>query len=621
MRRAVQILTLVIAVVLVALLRNPAGQDPPTWAVTLLHIDPLIGLTTLVAAHTITWLLLLSLITVGLTIILGRVFCGWVCPLGTVNAIASRLTAHWRKKQPEHWSRWQLAKYVLLGALLVMAAFGAQWLVLLDPLVIFYRTTATTLLPATQYAVEGTTTAIYQEDPTIFGWELTTVTEPVYRWYRNHVIVKPGQAFYSTPLILGFFIALVMLNAVRARFWCRYLCPLGGLLGIFAWRPMLVRETNTDLCNQCEACGLRCHGASSDQPGSDWKPQECFGCLNCTDSCAQDGLAFKFRAPWTRRPQTKNVDLKKRHLLGAAGVGVAGLVMLRVTPQARGNTLNPKLIRPPGAPAEPDFLSKCIGCGACMKVCPTGGLQPALTEAGLEGLWTPVLVPKIGYCEYECNACGQVCPTGAIEPLKLAAKKDVRLGMATFDTSRCIPYALNEPCLVCEEHCPVPDKAIKLRRAGPRRRAGGLGRPGGGSGGGGRGLGRGLGSGGGFERQNEPAPTPAEATPTPPDNPYATPQDAEQNPDATPQAATENPYATAQDATADGGTYPGDTAPPDPYAAGGGEVLLPYVDYDLCIGCGICEHVCPFKAEPAIRVTSDNESRHPDRVPFLVTPS
>ncbi len=49
-----------------------------------------------------------------------------------------------------------------------------------------------------------------------------------------------------------------------------------------------------------------------------------------------------------------------------------------------------------------------------MKVCPNNALQPTLEQAGIEGLWTPTLVPRIGYCEPSCVLCSEVCPTGAI---------------------------------------------------------------------------------------------------------------------------------------------------------------------------------------------------------------
>jgi len=105
---------------------------------------------------------------------------------------------------------------------------------------------------------------------------------------------------------------------------------------------------------------------------------------------------------------------------------------------------------------------RCIDCGECLKVCPTAGLQPSLLSAGWEGLWTPVLVPRLGYCDYSCNACGDVCPTGAIPLLLLEKKRETVIGLAYIDQNRCIPWADARDCVVCEEMCPVPDKAIIL---------------------------------------------------------------------------------------------------------------------------------------------------------------
>ena len=97
-----------------------------------------------------------------------------------------------------------------------------------------------------------------------------------------------------------------------------------------------------------------------------------------------------------------------------------------------------------------------------MKVCPTSALQPALTEAGLEGVWSPVLVPRLGYCDYGCKACGDICPTDAVPTLTLEEKRLQVLGLARIDQDRCLPWAYDTPCIVCEEMCPVPEKAIRL---------------------------------------------------------------------------------------------------------------------------------------------------------------
>jgi NAD-dependent dihydropyrimidine dehydrogenase PreA subunit len=90
-------------------------------------------------------------------------------------------------------------------------------------------------------------------------------------------------------------------------------------------------------------------------------------------------------------------------------------------------------------------------------------LQPALSESGLEGLWTPVLLPRLGYCDYACNACGQACPVQAIPPLSLDEKREQVIGRAYIDQNRCIAWSDHRDCIVCEEMCPLPDKAVHLQ--------------------------------------------------------------------------------------------------------------------------------------------------------------
>jgi MauM/NapG family ferredoxin protein len=155
-----------------------------------------------------------------------------------------------------------------------------------------------------------------------------------------------------------------------------------------------------------------------------------------------------------------NVDLSRRRVIVTTLLSLAAVPFFRLTPSRKRASL--KLIRPPGSLAEDKFLAKCVKCGQCMRACPTGGLQPVLTEAGPEGIYTPMLVPKIGYCEYYCSLCTQVCPTGAIQKLTIEEKNKVKMGTAWVNKSRCIPYVLGRPCIVCEEHCPVSPKAIKL---------------------------------------------------------------------------------------------------------------------------------------------------------------
>jgi MauM/NapG family ferredoxin protein len=401
-------------------------------------------------------------------LVLGRVFCGWFCPLGTIHALAGRFFALcWpRKKRPEHWSRWHLAKYYLLVAMVLMAAFGVHWGAVLDPIVLLYRTTTTALLPGVQWAIEDGSYA--------FG-----LSDPARQFLREHVTEVERQAFLGSGTILAVFVGLLLLNRVRHRFWCRYLCPLGALLGVLSLRPLLRRRIEQESCNQCEICGLACHGSAAAAPGDQWRAPECLGCLNCTPACPREGVQFTLVWPWQAEAApaaasaaataTKGVNRSRRGFLrglygaiGAAVGGVAGTFLLRANPQSRGSAGHADLVRPPGSLPEREFLERCTGCGLCMRVCPTGCLHPARTEAGLEGLWTPRLVARLGRCDYKCTLCGQVCPTGAIARLTLEEKQETRLGIAVVDRSKCIPFAYGRDCGTCVEACPLSPKAISL---------------------------------------------------------------------------------------------------------------------------------------------------------------
>ena len=460
-RRTVQ--TMVLAGFLYLLTANrPADGAAPTAPVDLFFdLDPLAMVSTWLSTHTLAGVSLLGLLVLGVTLVFGRVFCGWFCPFGTLHNAVASLRAQFRSVvvRTEEFSRWQRTKYFIFIALLVMTALGAQWIGVLDPFSLLYRSVSLTVLPALDIAVSSAANGVYLSDPHLGPLHLRDLTEPVYRWWQDRVTATELRVFSGTGVIFLVFTAALLLNLVRNRFWCRYLCPLGGMLGLFAFRPLLRLTSDPAVCNSCLKCTLSCPAAAQPEKPGEWLSTECFGCWNCVSSCSNQGLDFQWFPP-TRKTSTGDVDIGRRRAMASAVGGLAALSMMRITPAANAKTFNPDLIRPPGARAEPDFLQRCIKCGLCMQTCPSGGLQPTWAEAGLEGLWSPLLVPAIGWCEFECHACGQVCPTEAIMPLPLPEKKQVKIGLAVFDTTRCLPFAYGRECIVCEEHCPVPTKAI-----------------------------------------------------------------------------------------------------------------------------------------------------------------
>jgi ferredoxin len=273
------------------------------------------------------------------------------------------------------------------------------------------------------------------------------------------------------------FIAILALNLRITRLWCRALCPLGALLGLASRWSILGLEKHPAECEDCNRCLLHCEGGDDPIPGAPWRKAECVLCMNCVADCPENGIQFRFFPPAPGGSTIEGADLKRRKVLTGLAAGAATLPLLRAN---TGLSAEPheRLIRPPAALPENQFLARCIRCGECMKVCPNNALHPALAEAGWEGIWTPVLVPRVGYCEPSCTLCGQVCPTGAIWEFtsqekawigvpsgSRANQPPIRLGTAFYDRGRCLPWAMATECMVCEEWCPTSPKAVYLRSA------------------------------------------------------------------------------------------------------------------------------------------------------------
>jgi NADPH-dependent glutamate synthase beta subunit-like oxidoreductase/polyferredoxin/ferredoxin-like protein FixX len=196
-------------------------------------------------------------------------------------------------------------------------------------------------------------------------------------------------------------------------------------------------------CSECTSCARAvCPMGCIDGKDFTSDPGECIQCLDCLAPCPVGAINFgeKKGLSWGY-----DYDFSRRELLAslAAGVAWTGLMKIGLAKQK-----SPHLLRPPGA-RDSEFLTKCVRCGQCIKVCPNSALHLSLFEGGWEGFWTPILVPRVGYCDYSCNACGQVCPSQAIPPLPLEEKRKAVIGTAQVNFDRCIR------CLKCIAVCPA----------------------------------------------------------------------------------------------------------------------------------------------------------------------
>ncbi len=432
------------------------GRDIIAYPVKIfLELDPLILITTLLSSHKAAAGLWLSLIFIVITILFGRVFCGWFCPFGALHDFVGSFSK--RKKKPVETKLDEYgvkAKYYILFVILFAAAFQIHFVGLLDPIALTIRSFSLAVSPAFNYLIHGFFDFLYRSDIGI----VTAVSEPVYEFLRTNVISFDRPTFLQGSLVGILFLGLLALNFVRKRFWCRYLCPLGALLGLFSRFSLLNHKIAEGSCNDCKLCLATCSGGARPYPQDDWRGAECVLCMNCHSTCPQQAIAFTFGKP---EPSVRRTDLKRRHILQSGAAGLGALALFRINPVRK--TGDAKLIRPPGSVEEEEFLRRCIKCGECMKVCITNGLHPTFMEAGFEGIWSPILVSRIGYCEFNCTLCGQVCPTDAIEHLDVETKIKRKIGLAFLDLNRCLPYAFGINCIVCEEHCPTSPKAIKFK--------------------------------------------------------------------------------------------------------------------------------------------------------------
>lgn len=554
---------------------------PTNW---ILQLDPLVGLATLLTTGTLYRGLIWGLATVVLTIFVGRFFCGWLCPFGTLHQVVGYLGhRHKKSKQKRELNRYrqgQKIKYAVLTVLLAMAAadlvfmgslsFGSSLLTgILDPIPLFYRSVHLIAMPLADAGIR--------------------------------VLSAQPRFYLGAGLIGGVFLLSILLNLWIPRFYCRFICPLGALFGVLSrfavWRMGKVQPD----CTDCRLCEKSCQGAC--EPAARIRLSECFLCMNCLKDCHHSRI--RYQTALSAQGEITAPDLSRRGFVLSLATGLVAVPALRIN-GSLASAWDPSRVRPPGALAEPDFLHRCIKCGQCMRICPTNVIQPAGPSAGIEGLWTPVLDFRIGTsgCQHNCIACGHVCPTAAIRPLlpdertgagSFSNRGPLKIGTAFLDRGRCLPWAMQRPCLVCQENCPVSPKAITTR----------------------------------IDFSSVPLP-PLTATRIQGSTLYLSSAVLKPGRYGTGDYyvlikgsgnTVKLPVLTNTDQTLTVLNKKGFAFRPEETARVEMVIRLqqPFVDPEKCIGCGVCEHECPVKGKRAIRVTAENETRHREHTLSLAT--
>ncbi len=416
LRRAVQLASFTVFVLLTVIgVGASVGWLPESL---FSRLDPLVAFAAIIASRTRIAIWAVAFLTIAVTVIFGRAWCGWVCPLGTLLDLVPA-----RKGKKARLSRhWRLGKYVLFTLVVGAALLGHLGPMVLDPVTVITR-------------------------------PLQEIARPFYGAdsLARNVGPELGRGYIRAVALLSLLplIGVLALNAIGRRTWCRTLCPLGGLLALFSKAPGIRRVVDAGACTSCARCARDCPTDAIERTeGFASSAAECTVCMQCAEECPSQAIHFRVELGQVLAPGFRPDRREAVAAIGAAGVSLAAVVL----PIHRGPD---DILRPPST-NDARLSELCIRCGACYSACPAGALRPSLSLTNVAGPWTPMLDERPAICSLNCNRCASACPTDALHTPTTAERVELGLGsVAQVDRDRCRAWARGHECMRCQAACPI----------------------------------------------------------------------------------------------------------------------------------------------------------------------
>lgn len=378
-----------------------------------------------------------------LTLLVGRVYCSIICPMGVFQDIISWISGR-RKKKNIRFSyskevKW--LRYGVLGLFVIALVTGIGSFVAL-------------LAPYSSY-----------------GRIASNLFAPLYRWGNNLLALiaehMDSYAFYQTDVWMKslptFIIAVVTFIIIAVLAWrngrtyCNTICPVGTILGFFSRFSLFHPVINQEMCKNCSLCARKCKAACIDYKNHKIDYSRCVACMDCLDNCKHGALKLEYRFG---KKEQEQIDSARRSFITTTALLAAATTVKAQKMKVDGGLaiIEDKQIPeratpivPPGAWSARHFAQHCTGCQLCVSECPNNVLRPS---TDLEKLMQPEMSYERGYCRPECTRCSEVCPAGAIKPITKDEKSSTRIGHAVWVKKNCIPLRDGVECGNCARHCP-----------------------------------------------------------------------------------------------------------------------------------------------------------------------
>lgn len=380
-----------------------------------------------------------------LTLLMGRIYCSVICPLGVFQDVVSWLGGKFKKNRFGYSRPLTWLRYTMLAVFVVALIAGVGSLVaLLDPYSAFGRMVSNLLSPL--YLWGNNLLAYFAEQA------------DSYAFYSTEVWIKGGATLI---VALATFIVLAVLAWKNGRTYCNAVCPVGTVLGFLSRFSYLKPVIDTEKCNGCGLCARNCKAACINPQNHSIDYSRCVVCLDCIDKCKKGAIRYVPRTKKAASGEVANVDNGRRAFMTAtvmaSAVGMTsaqkkkldgGLATI-IDKQKPSREIQ---IVPPGALSARNFAQHCTACQLCVQVCSNQVLRPS---TGLMNLMQPEVSYERGYCRPECTKCSEVCPSGAIKPIERAEKASIQVGHAVFIAKNCVVNTDNVSCGNCARHCPT----------------------------------------------------------------------------------------------------------------------------------------------------------------------